>query len=194
MSQLRRIRNIADPVYAFDAISKKWITDNSILKISPPLRISNDQIINGPTTPIELIPPTELLNYSGTPSVLPVPVLATLTLDNTSGVYGNISTNSKMLLAWGSDWSATALYSLKINAGTGEQTFQSMNGIFNGQSGGGGYIVAFNGPMIPVEFPIHDNIQDNGLYLVLSNPDGNLSLGHANNYGLVNLYYFLLRL
>lgn len=78
-------------------------------------RLTNDEIIASVNTPQILVPPTEILNYSGMPTILPVAIKITAILNATAGAFTNPGTAAKPRIVYGSDWSLTLAKSFKIN-------------------------------------------------------------------------------
>ena len=133
------------------------------------LELTNAQILALPTTPIAIVPATEILGYVGAPTRLPVIDVGYVGWKNVAGVYGNI-TASSFLFAWGSDWSANASNTVVMDLGNV-------------------HLYPF-GQFVPLGTTsnMFGGLEDNGLYLAGSNT-GNFTGGDAANVMLVAVFY-----
>lgn len=150
--------------------------------------LNNAEIIALPSAPYVLIAATEVLNYSGFPSSIPVLVQASLVLNNIAGAYtGDV--DAALLIAMGSDWS----------------TDLTQRSIPNGLTNAGLQVIPLSPKMVaPVAstpitadiFAVNTNlngqVQDNAIVLAASNSGVPFGGGHANNKLWVILAYQLL--
>lgn len=156
--------------------------------------LSNAQILALPNVPVALVPETEILNYSGTPTRLPILVSASMHWDVFEGtLYGNVSGTAHIGVFIGSD------------AGNGPISVYADQLVFLNQGGNGP--IAILGPsaqqndlvtgarLTTIGYNLKDSIQDNGLYLGAFNDfTGNFTGGHATNQARVSLVYLVYNL
>lgn len=148
--------------------------------------ITNDQLKTSPLTAVELIPPTEILNFTGIPKEVIIPDLCIgkLTVED---VYDDVNPPCKFYLAWGSDFGFLVCGSF-THAGEAGYSNQL------GSEGNTPVWVPFNG-VIPYQGQIpSDLLLDNGLYFWMDNGAEELSGGGDNNKFDLIVNYRILRL
>lgn len=142
--------------------------------------LTHAEILALRSTPIEIVPATEILEYETAPTRLILPVSAIAISKKPTGArYENVGEGT-LILVWGSDFStlvATALELASVSSPVfAEDPFAAFSGtaiadakewqipfvIAPAPFGGGGY-------------------QDNGLFVTLHNSEGNLTDGHPSN-------------
>lgn len=156
--------------------------------------LNNEEIKGLPSTPVVIVPATEVLNYSGFPTRLFVPVKAYVVLDTTGGAYSNTNGNNNYLvLAWGSDWSLTLARggSLQEIAATSPPEFNFISSVIGSADQAKQYISFAIGEQAAKT----DNLQDNAIAITMNNGGaGPLQDGHSDNTMLVVIQYFELSL
>jgi len=150
--------------------------------------LTNAEILNIKTVYKTVVAPTEDLGYASFPTRLFIPTSATLTITKvTGGGYTNTGAQTYFTLVWGpfdAEVGVTAETYLAGDSGEPAIRKVAFNGNFASQAG-----------RLPLYFaclPASYNgnfLDDNGLYLTLNNPDGNLTGGHASNSGLLSVSY-----
>lgn len=129
--------------------------------------LDNDDVLalhNG----FAVVPPTEVLGYSGQPSQMPIIVSAVLMFTTWGGAYNNAA-GVDLLFAYGSDFSADASTTIDFN---GMVTTGPVGRIF--------HLISVDG------VNVNNNIEDNGIYLFLS---GAVIDGNAANRLRITLTY-----
>lgn len=152
--------------------------------------ITNDQFKALPTTPLTITAATQVLNYVGFPSLVPIAVGATLILNNVAGAYVADS-DAYLVIAMGSDWSSNLTQkstpNMLTNAGVHQCTFASKMLA----------PVATTPTTAIMEadsfIELNDAVKDNAIVLAASNT-GDFTGGHASNYAWIILTYQLLRI
>ncbi|HEX7936767.1 MAG TPA: hypothetical protein VF573_27350 [Paraburkholderia sp.] len=151
--------------------------------------LTNAQIKAWPSTPIVIVPATEVLNYSGTPTILPIPVYAVGLFNFTAGAYTNVDANARALLAFGSDWSDDASQSnyiqQKFTAARRGLIWFQLPRLF-------GIDVTIDDNLVTDNIFIDDNFQDNALAVACFNGGGALTGGHAGNTLMIDVQYLVL--
>jgi hypothetical protein len=168
----------------------RWITasEASVGELqTSTVTVTDAQIKTLPSVPVQIVVPTEILNYESLPQELAFPFFTIATLNN--GVpYTNVTDGSSLLLAWGSGWDLACQYSTRMDSESFART--NMNGIFNG--GPPPSIIGFNGPVLTDGSLLNPMLSDNGLYLAMNNSDGNLTGGDpANTLVITTNYRFI---
>lgn len=149
------------------------------------ITLDNDQIKTLPTVPQAIVPATEVLNYSGLPNQLFLPVAFSVTVHISDGAYTNVDSAAKYVLAIGSDWSINGMEAdLATMAQLASTTPQI--GIAN----------SYNANTLDTKIlALHvsaGGLQDNALALVISNGAlGNLTDGNAANTMDVSVFYII---
>lgn len=132
--------------------------------------IPNAQILTLPSTPVEMVAPTEILGYVGAPTQLPLVESGYVRWKTFVANLGNVTTSS-FKFAWGSDYSADASNSIAIDMGNSHLL---PFGTF------GKYTVG--------TVNLEGGLQDNGVFIAVSN-GGNFTGGNAGNILQVALFY-----
>jgi len=131
------------------------------------------------TAPVTLVPPTQTLNYVGSPAVVFVPVRAIAILDDAAGGYTGTPIPMGLVLCWGNDDSvdvATGLW-----AG-----LTDVHDAFAGTSPD--QLIDFPPSALPVSH-LAGNLHDNGLYILWNGVGGPLTGGNAANTLTVTVEY-----
>jgi hypothetical protein len=147
--------------------------------LAQPFALSHAEILTWPTSPKEVIPPTEVLNYSGSPSSLFLPVGLQLVVNTTAGAYENVDGTAEVRVDIGSDQSdATVLVrENKILAAL------SNAGHIIAVTGWMGNLEVISDFVVPIRLRLRNNLQDNAVLVSLRNGEaGNLTGGHVDNY------------
>lgn len=157
----------------------RWDDGASLIKTAT-VTLTNDQILALPTTPVVIIPATEVLNYSGNPSKLFYVVKAYAILNAAGGTYSNCNITGTLQLGWGSDFSNPIAISAQVY-GPGLQG----TGI-----GHGATFEAFSFFIAEVSLQ-NDATYDNAIVIKADNAgDGNYTSGHPANTLKVVVHYF----
>lgn len=142
--------------------------------------LTDAQIKSLPTTPVVLIPATDTLGYSGTPTQLVVPVFACAIANFVTG-YTNVDSQATMRIAFGSDWSAD------VSAGTRVSPFTAVGSRFYpfiGEASAVGDILS------PEVSTLTDGLEDNAIALACNNQiNGVFTGGNAANTLTVTIIY-----
>ena len=151
--------------------------------------LSRAQILTLPTTPVQLVPATEPgLNYSTSPTELPFVLGGYIQINLTGTVYGNISADDtlyRLLVCWGSDFSVAAAEASLRGASNGD----NMRARFESPSGGRFW---WNLGVLDPDMYRGVDFNDNGLYVAMRNPPGNLTGGHASDTLKATVYYVVI--
>lgn len=138
-----------------------------------------------PSVPIVVVPATQVLNYSGLPTELPLPLAFIVSLSNTVG-YGNVDGAASYVLAMGSDWSLDAMQS-DANLMAPPQDSVRIIGIANSY-----HSTLVSGMIVPFRV-LAGGIQDNALAIVLNNGiAGDLTGGNPANSMTVTVLYTII--
>lgn len=149
--------------------------------------LTNDQIKTLPTIPATIIPATETLNYSITPTRVPVPVTSSLVLRVGGGAYTNVGgVEGVTWLGYGDDLSSRVSFLAEF-VGTTLQALPASGFFDDATTPRVGWfsdvaIAAFYGPFL----------KDNGLYITNFSGGGNFTGGHASNTMTVSVLYHIL--
>jgi hypothetical protein len=144
--------------------------------------LNNAQIKALPTTAIQIVAPTEVLDYEGFPVSVPVPVVAIISSNLWSTSYGNNDTN-RWGLFYGSDRSAGPIITSILNS-----DFAQDGGKMFYILGAGGVTSA--DPLEGMYQPLYGSLLDNGLYLGVISFIGDMTGGDpANTMKVTVLYY-----
>lgn len=142
--------------------------------------LTHAQILTLPSTPVEVIAPTEILDYNSEPTSLPYPVWAAGWMLAHGDVYNNLGLAPKLMLVHGSDWSSLVALEAELVAAD-PPTLQLATIGFTGTSSTVSFIVG-NNPEQGAAF------KDNGLYVALDAP-GNLTDGNAADTLTIEVVY-----
>ena len=134
---------------------------------------TNAQIISASNNEyLVIIPATQVLNYSGFPTVIPVILKAWAILDARSGAYTNVNSASELTIVYGSDFSLNAGRSIKINTGV---TLE-INGFSSAAR------KTWYSFMMVEERIATDGLYDNAIAFFIDNKgDGVFTGGHSSN-------------
>lgn len=175
-----------------EGITANQLDPSVVTMRSATIELADAQIKALPTTPIVIVPPTEVLNYSGMPTSIPVPVLTVVSANPWTAGYANLAAGSsanRFGLFYGSD------------AGNGSPCatvwptdFSDTNGSF--------YLLGANAKMVVDDATIEgnllallDGLLDNGLAFWVSNGGlGNFTEGHVNNTLRISVAYMVFNL
>ncbi len=161
---------------------------SSLLKTAT-VTLTNAQIKALPTTPVVIVPATEVLGYSGFPTTIFLVSKALLRLDCSAGIYTNVDNDSNILLCWGSDASTD----IGIAAAIRDDT-TSTPSIFPSTFdfiGGSDPTKAVASFLLSEGFFLTDGLQDNAVALFIHNTLGNFTGGNAANTLKVTVYYMV---
>jgi hypothetical protein len=158
------------------------------------IRLTNDQI-KATSTPYVLLPATEpVLDYSGMPTRLPIPLHGFGVLNTSGGAYGNVAAETSLELGWGSDFSQDIYTHLDIRWGSARLEFMPATYRMTSPDLGEAYANKVINPTLSLE----DNFYDNALSLYISNIHSEAGLpftgGHASNYLHYTVMYVMLDL
>lgn len=150
--------------------------------------LTDAQVKALPTTPVVLIPATEVIDYSGLPDSLPRVVDVVVFAKNTTA-YTNIDATGEWQVAWGSDNSATILKQEESVASGLEQGTK----YFRAPTSFSGTVSADK--IFPQTQRLDDALYDNAVILRFHNAAaGNLTGGNAANKLRVTVTYTLVEL
>lgn len=128
-----------------------------------PVTLTNADIEALPTTPFQLVAPTEILD--GAPGILtlPVPVMCTgWMLDPSGGGWSNVNSPLNLNLCWGSDYSMTLARAVEWNDIDDPPTWRNYGaGLFTGQN----WPVTF---VIGADPNAETAFKDNGIYVAVN--------------------------
>lgn len=159
-------------------------TEQTVL--SRTVTLTNTQIKALPTTAVVIVPATEVLNYTGVPTSLAVPVHAYAVLDNSAAGYTNVQDPADLRLVIGSDNSATW-----ADAHDGTLGYAKAN-VFTSLPTPDVYIYGF-APFVGVSLSnqaLQDAIYDNAIAIAANNGvGGNFTGGNAANTMKVVVLY-----
>lgn len=144
--------------------------------------LTNAQIKALPTTPVVIIPSTETLAYSGTPTKLFLPFIHAIILNTSAGGYTNVDVTAQFVLAFGSDWSADIARSQLIQGFLTATKFSFIPLLTENS--------AVSGKALPEPSGLTDGLQDNAVALAMTNgAAGNLTGGNVVNSMQVIVHY-----
>jgi hypothetical protein len=152
---------------------------------SKSITLTNAQIKTLPTVPQVIVPATEVLNYSGLPTRLPLPLFFSVTLNSLAGAYTNVGAAAYYVLAIGSDWSLDGLQAdqnLMINLASAVRGIGAANSFHE---------VLNSGFIAPLTMT-NGSLQDNALAIALSTDNGNLTGGNVANSMKVTVLYTII--
>lgn len=159
--------------------------------------LNNVQIIALPTTPIVIVPPTEVLEYSGTPTQVPFPTLSFFSVNTLAGLYTNVDAGGKFVFQMGSDQSADLL---SVDHGyLGNPLTNAEVRMFRAQTTAS--LVSLPAapadphahPFDGISIKLSDNLEDNALVLWFNNNgDGVFTGGHASNSLKLTMFYTII--
>lgn len=144
-----------------------------------------------PSDPYIIVPSTEVLNYSGFPSAIPVSISATIIVNNAAGAY-IADSDAYLVIAMGSDWSSDltqkSLPTPLTNAGLNVITLAPK-----------GLVSVVTIPLaystVAEEVRLNDSVIDNAIVLAASNGSaGNFTGGNAANKAWVIFTYQLFQI
>lgn len=81
----------------------------AVTVLSQSITLTDAEIKTSPTVPIVIVPATEVLNYSGLPTRLPLPLVFSVSINTLAGAYTDVNGAAFYVLAIGSDWSTNGL-------------------------------------------------------------------------------------
>lgn len=152
--------------------------------------LDNDQIKALPTTPVVIVPATEVLDYVGMPTELPVPFMATMTFDTSAGAYTNVTTDHVpyFIVAFGADWSWSAtVRTIELIPDSADVKFAWLPP--DTQTG------VLSPDFTAAETFGADSLQDNALVVACNNgASGDFTGGNAANTLKVTVYYVVVSL
>lgn len=151
--------------------------------------LSHAEIAKLPTAYPEILAPTEILDYSSNPTELPIPIFGFVRIRK-SETYSGVDSPSHLLVAWGNDWSATAIRSVDWNNGSPAEV--NAAALFN--SSPDILFFYFNAPFAGDPELSNNSLQDNGLYLVSDSGSGDFSGGGETDTLEVTIHYVIARL
>lgn len=149
--------------------------------------LDNDQILALPTTPYVVVPPTEVLNYSGVPVELFVPIIGIARVAVHQGDYANIDGACIFGFNFGSDNSFT--YSTQTLAGSAADILNTVGGVgfFSPSTLAGSAAGALN---LASTNTLNDALLDNAVvFACLNGGSGDFTGGHANNQLKLTVLY-----
>lgn len=139
--------------------------------LSTTVTLTAAEILTLPSTPVELVAPTEILDYGSPPSSLPFPLMCNGWL-KMSEAWDNVGNPVFLDLCWGSDYSSLIGRAVEWLT-TDPPGFNSYgNGAFS-RSGNGDWAIPF--VLAPNPFG-GAGYQDNGIYVAVSQ-NGSPTLG-----------------
>lgn len=141
------------------------------------LTLNNAQILALPTTPAVIVPPTEVLNYEGTPNQLFMPILGVSRTVIHAVDYTNINAACIFGFDIGSDDSFT--YSVRITGGT--EVLNSTGGVsfFSPMTLSGGEVGVRN---MAFGNNLSDSLLDNAIvFFAFNQGDGDFTGGDPTN-------------
>lgn len=164
---------------------------NSVRNANP-LTLTDAQIKAGTIVPI--VAATEVLNYSGIPTELPVPVFAWARLNNSAGGYDDVEANSGVYIVWGSDWSLLAAVSWDNHLSGATPNERATLGACRFQTGSESVFNSIRFNCLAADVPSNFNgaFNDNGLYLKVYNNSIPLTSGDPSNSLIVSMQYVII--
>lgn len=170
-----------------EGITGNQIEAGVVTFLSRTVELTDAQIKALPTTPIVIVPATEVLNYAGLPTQVPLPLAFRVSVNTLAGAYTNVNGLAHYVLALGSDWSADAMQSATQNQMAQLDANIPMIGICNSYQQG-----LDNAMIAPLKIP-SGGLQDNALAIVFDNEgSGNLTGGNAANSMKVTVLYTII--
>lgn len=144
--------------------------------------LTNDEIKALPTTPIAVIPPTETLNYEGTPTKLFVPLMAMVYPSVHNADYTNVDTGCIFGIDFGSDDSST-FSTHRVGPNVLNLPDITYFTVVATAPGGGGQTLAWANTL-------EDGLQDNAVvFFAFNQGSGNFTGGHADNTLKISVIY-----
>lgn len=180
------------PPSPFDGVSQQ-----TVLRVIKTLTQADILSMRG--TPAEILPATEILDYSGSPTQMPVPVWGFYQFNRpASTAYSNVPNPMTLILAWGSDWSLSAAH-LQVAATShfASPLPPSVQPHFVTTDAKPDHFGVFAGATGDAISGFKNNIKDNGLYLTYAGDGsggdtaGELAGGNAGNTITVTVAYVL---
>jgi hypothetical protein len=148
--------------------------------------LTDAQIKALPTTPIVLVPPTEVINYTGLPTKLQLPLFGFSIVTNLTGAYTNVDAAVNWFINLGSDNSFTFSTGLQ---GNGVAGFGGVAWYAPSQLTGS----AANDPTRASANNLDSSLLDNAIVLAVNNQgDGNFTGGDPANALHVTVFYTII--
>lgn len=150
---------------------------SEVVVLSQSFEFTNAQVKASPTTPLVIVPATEVINYTGIPTRLQIPLFAFVRTANLAAAYDNINASVATYINLGSDNSFT--YSGPLKGGAylqfnGSVFMLPCPGFLTGSESGVPIVASFNN--------LNDSLLDNAICFAVNNQGtGNFTGGEPAN-------------
>lgn len=168
-----------------EGITANQLEAGVVTIFSQTVELTDAQIKTLTTVPVVIVPATEVLNYSGLPTKLPLPLAFTVSLNTLAGAYTNLDGAAFYVLAIGSDWSLNGMESDQ-NQMASLQNVIRIIGVANS------FRRELLSDMIGPLAIQNGGLQDNALAIALHNASGEVTGGNPANSMKVTVLYTVL--